>query len=57
MSRKVMEGHGRSRKVKEGRRRSRKVQEGHERSFPITRFTFLVRKVIGGVGGGLVGVL
>ena len=36
-----MEGHGRSRKVK----------EGHGWSFPITRLTFQVRKVIGGVGG------
>ena len=33
-----MEGHGRSRKVK----------EGHGWSFPITRLTFQVRKVIGG---------
>ena len=39
-----MEGHGRSRKVK----------EGHGWSFPITRLTFQVRKVIGGVGGGCV---
>ena len=34
-----MEGHGRSWKVK----------EGHEWSFPITRLTFQVRKVRGGV--------
>ena len=33
-----MEGHGRSKKVK----------EGHGWSFPITRFTFQVRKVMGG---------
>ena len=33
-----MEGHGRSRKVK----------GGHGCSFPITRFTFPVRKVMGG---------
>ena len=31
--------------------RSRKVMEGHGWSFPITRFTFQVRKVRGGVGG------
>ena len=41
-----MEGHGRSRKVK----------EGHGWSFPITRLTFQVRKVmalwLGGRGGG-----
>ena len=37
-----MEGHG----------RSRKVNQGHGSSFPITRFTFQVRKVMcGGVGG------
>ena len=41
-----MEGHGRSRKVKE-------FKEGHIWPFPITGFTFQVRKVI---GGGRVGV-
>ena len=35
-----MEGHGRSRKVK----------ESHGWSFPITRLTFQVKKVIGGGG-------
>ena len=39
-----MEGHG----------RSWKVREGHEWSFPITRLTFQVRKVIGGGVGGCV---
>ena len=49
-----MEGHGRSWKVMEGQGRSRKVKEGHGWSFPITRLTFQVRKVIGGVVvGGL----
>ena len=37
-----MEGHG----------RSWKVMEGHGRSFPDTRLTFQVRKVMVGVGGG-----
>ena len=32
----------------EGHRRSWKVTEGHGWSFPITRLTFLVSKVIGG---------
>ena len=36
-----MEGHG----------RSWEVMEGHGRSFPITRFIFQVRKVMGGGGG------
>ena len=31
-------------------RRSRKIKESHGRSFPITRLTFQVRKVMGGVG-------
>ena len=31
-------------------RRSWKVKEGHGWSFPITRLTFQVRKVMGGVG-------
>ena len=51
-----MEGHGRSRKVKEGQGRSRKVKEGHGWSFPITRLTIQVRKVIGGWGGWPVGL-
>ena len=38
-----------SRKFKEGQGRSRKVMEGQGRSFPITRLTFQVRKVMGGV--------
>ena len=46
-----MEGHGRSLKVMKGQGRSSKAKEGHEWSFPITRLTFQVRKVI---GGGLV---
>ena len=46
-----MEGHGRSLKVMEGQGRSSKVKEGHGWSFPITRLTFQVRKVRGGVGG------
>ena len=46
-----MESHGRSWKVKEGQGKSRKVKEGHGLSFPITRLTFQVRKVRGGVGG------
>ena len=36
-----MEGHGKPRKVK----------EGHGWSFPITRLTYQVRKVMGGWGG------
>ena len=32
----------------EGHVRSRKVKEDHGLSFPITRLTFQVRKVIGG---------
>ena len=44
-----MEGHGRSLKVMEGQGRSSKVKEGHGWSFPITRLTFQVRKVRGGV--------
>ena len=49
----MIKGHGRSWKVKEGQGRSWMVKEGHGWSFPITRFTFQVRKVIvgGGVGG------
>ena len=48
-----MEGQGRSRKVMDVQGRSWMVKEGHGWSFPITRFTFQVRKVIvgGGVGG------
>ena len=42
-----MEGHG----------RSRKVIEGHGRSFPITRLTFQVRKVMVGGVGGLLGYI
>ena len=34
----------------ESQGRSRKVKEGHGWSFPITRLTFQVRKVIGGGG-------
>ena len=45
---KVMKGHGRSWKVMEGHGRSWKVKEGHGWSFPITRLTFQVRKVMGG---------
>ena len=39
----------------EGQGRSRKVKEGHGWSFPDTRLTVQVRKVIGGgvVDGGL----
>ena len=36
-----------------GHRRSWKVKEGHGRLFPITGFTFQVRKVRGGGGGGV----
>ena len=39
----MTKGHRRSRKV-------RKVKEGHGWSFPITRLTFQVRKVMGGGG-------
>ena len=35
----------------EGQGRSRKVMEGYGWSFPITRLTFQVRKVRGGLGG------
>ena len=37
-----------------GHGRSRKVKEGHGWSFPITEFTFQVRKVRGGGVGGVV---
>ena len=41
----IIEGHI---EVLEGDKRSWKVKEGHGWSFPITRLTFQVRKVIGG---------
>ena len=41
----------------EGHRRSQKVMEGHGRSFPITRLTFQVRKVMVGGVGGLLGYI
>ena len=47
----MIKGHGRSWKVMDGHGRSRKVNKGHGSSFPITRLTFQVRKVM---GGGLV---
>ena len=48
----MIKGHGRSWKVKEGQGRSWMVKEGHGWSFPLTRLTFQVRKVRGGVVGG-----
>ena len=51
----MITGHRKSWKVMEGHGRSGKVKKGHEWSFSITRLTFQVRKVTGGVvvGGGL----
>ena len=46
----MIKGHRRSLKVMEGHGRSRRVKEGHGWSLPITRLTFQVRKVRGGVG-------
>ena len=43
--------HRRSQKVMEGHGKPRKVKEGHGWSFPITRLTYQVRKVMGGWGG------
>ena len=40
-----------------GQRRSKKVIEGHRRSFPYTRLTFQVKKVMGGWVGWLVGCI
>ena len=37
--------------IMKGHRKSWKVMEGHGRSFPDTRLTFQVRKVMGGWGG------
>ena len=51
-----MEGHGRSWKVMEGQGRLRKVKEGHELSFPISRLTFQVRKVMGGISLSVYGI-
>ena len=45
----IIEGH-------RGHGRSWKVKEGHGWSFPINRFTFQVRKVIGGWWGGVGGL-
>ena len=47
-------GDKRSEKAIESHSRSLKVKEGQGRSFPITGFTFQVRKVIGEVVGGVV---